>query len=181
MTRLGWRLPRRCRPGFGLTDGMPVTKTERSPAEIIADLSAFPGELARTAFSSNDPDALMQPSSDGGWGVVEILPHLRDWETIYFERARRMVDEDNPHLPAFDDTLWSIERDYRGQDPHLTFEAFRKLRGEFVDFLKQLPNDAWLRAGNHSFYGEITLAWMGNHIIDHDQEHLQQARDALAS
>jgi hypothetical protein len=160
---------------------MPVTKTERSPAELIAELSNFPDELSRSIFSGDDPEALMQPSSDGGWGVVEILPHLRDWEEIYFERARKIVTEDHPHLPAFDDTLWSIERDYREQDPHMTFEAFRKLRGEFTAFLKGLTEEQWQRTGNHSYYGEITLAWMAGHIIDHDQEHLQQAREALSS
>lgn len=160
---------------------MPVTNSERPPAEIIAELSSFPDELARAVFSGNDPESLMQPSSDGGWGVVEIIPHLRDWDAIYFERARKIVNEENPHLPAFDDTLWSIERDYREQDPRLTFEDFRKKRGEFVDFLKSLPESAWDRVGNHSYYGEITLAWMGNHIIEHDQEHLEQAKDALSS
>jgi hypothetical protein len=182
---MAWTNGRRavCDPWIGLTDGMPVTtaNTERPAAEIIATLAGFPDELARSIFSNNEPEDLLQPSSDGGWGVVEIIPHLRDWEAIYFERARRIVNEDHPSLPAFDDTLWSIERDYREQDPQTTFEEFRKTRAEFVDFLKSLPEDAWLRTGKHSYYGDIDLLWMGRHIIEHDQEHLQQARDALAS
>jgi hypothetical protein len=160
---------------------MPVTNTDASAAEIIAELASFPVELSRSIFSNSEPDDLVQPSSDGGWGVVEIIPHLRDWEMIYFERARRIVSEEHPSLPAFDDTLWSIERDYRDQDPRKTFDAFRTLRGQLVDFLTALAEADWLRTGNHSYYGDVDLIWMGQHIIEHDNEHLQQARDALAS
>jgi hypothetical protein len=108
------------------------------------------------------------------------LPHLRDWEEIYLERAQRIVAEDHPHLPGFDDELWSIERDYRGQDPVATMDDFRRLREDHVAFLRGLPPEAWTRPGTHGYYGEITLQWMENHVCDHDQEHLQQARDALA-
>ena len=160
---------------------MPVTNTEPAAAEIIAEIETFPDELARTIFSGSEPDDLLQPSSDGGWGVVEIVPHLRDWELIYFERARRIVSEDHPSLPAYDDTLWSIERNYRDQDPRTTFDEFRKLRGMFVAFLKTIPAEAWHRTGKHSYYGDIDLLWMGRHLIEHDEEHHQQARDALSS
>ncbi|MEA2514887.1 MAG: hypothetical protein QOF33_1511 [Thermomicrobiales bacterium] len=162
------------------TGRVPVTNALRTREEILAALAAFPDELARIIFKDHDPDALTRPASDGGWGVVEILPHLRDWEEIYLERAHRIVEEDHPHLPGYDDELWSIERDYRGQDPDETMEDFRRLRDEHVEFLRALPPEAWARPGTHGYYGEITLQWMENHVCDHDQEHLQQARDALA-
>jgi hypothetical protein len=161
------------------TTGVPVTNPLRSRETILAALATFPDELARVIFGSHDPDALTRPASDGGWGVVEIIPHLRDWEEIYLDRAKRIVEDDHPHLPGFDDELWSIERDYRGQDPTETMEDFRRLRQEHVHFLEALPPDAWARPGTHGYYGEITLHWMEDHVTEHDQEHLQQARDAL--
>ena len=159
---------------------MRVTNPVRSPAAIISALTTFPDELARAIFSDHGRASLMQPASDGGWGVVEIIPHLRDWEEIYLDRARKIIAETRPHLPGFDDTLWAIERDYRGQDPKATFEAFRALRLKTVELLTSLPPEAWLRTGEHGYYGEITLAWMADHMCGHDQEHLQQARDAIA-
>lgn len=157
-----------------------VTGTARTREAILTALAAYPDELARLVFAGGDPEALMRPASDGGWGVVEILPHLRDWEEIFLDRARAIVEQDRPHLPAYDDELWAIERDYRGQDPHATFEHFRELRSRLVDYLRALPPEAWDRVGEHGAFGEITLQWMANHVVDHDQEHLQQARDALA-
>jgi hypothetical protein len=126
-----------------------------------------------------DREALMRPAFDGGWGIVEVLPHLRDWEEIYLDRAYRILNEDTPALPGFDDTLWSIERDYRGQDPYETFAGLSALREELVALLRGATPEQWERIGVHGAYGEITLHWMADHICDHDHEHLQQARDAL--
>ena len=76
--------------------------------------------------------------------------------------------------------LWSIERDYRGQDPYETFASFNELRSGLVELLRAASPEQWERIGIHGYYGEITLHWLANHICDHDAEHLQQARDALS-
>ena len=152
----------------------------RSREHILEKLEGFPDDLERVIFADHvSEEDIFRPGSDGGWGIAEILPHLRDWEAIFFERARRIVGEDHPHLPGFDDSLWPIERDYRGQNPVAVFEEFRSLRADHVAFLYDLPPGAWARTGEHSVYGEITLHWMANHVCDHDQEHLTQARDVL--
>lgn len=157
-----------------------MSSTLRSHDAILDALSTFPDDLSRAVIAGNVPGDLRRPASDGGWGVVEVLPHLRDWEGIYFDRIQAMVEQDNPHLPSYDDELWAIERDYRGQDPIATFEEFRAQRQRLVDYVRSLPADAWQRTGVHGFYGDITLHWMLDHICEHDAEHLAQARDALA-
>jgi len=157
-----------------------VLEAKRARDEIIEELASFPDEFERTILRGKEPEELRKPASDGGWGVVEILPHLRDWESIYLERARRIVDEEHPHLTSYDDTLWSIERDYRGQNPHEVFAELRRLRAELVDFLSALPTEGWTRTGQHGYYGDITLAWLCDHICEHDHEHLEQAKDAIA-
>lgn len=163
------------RPGRGAVVDVPTRTSE----EIVTELGGFTSELGRV-LEHHSPDALMQPARDGGWGVVEILPHLRDWEEIYLERVTAIVGQERPHLPAYDDELWAIERDYRGQDPKRTFEHFRRLRGELIEKLEGLPPDAWHRRAVHDIHGEITLQWLLDRVCDHDREHLDQIRDALA-
>lgn len=153
----------------------------RSPEAIISAMESFPEDLSRAIFGDHDPEALMRPASDGGWGVVEVLPHLADWEEIFLDRVRRTALEEHPYLSGFDDSLWAIERDYRGQEPRASFDRFAEGRRATVDFLRALPAEAWARTSEHGYYGEVTLQWLGNHICDHDQEHLLQARDALAA
>jgi hypothetical protein len=158
-----------------------VDNALRSREHILDQLEGFPGDLERVIFADHvTREDIYRPGSDGGWGITEILPHLRDWEEIYFERARIIAAEDQPHIPGYDDSLWPIERDYRGQDPIAVFEEYRALRAEHVALLRQLPPEAWQRTGNHSVLGEITLHWMENHVCDHDLEHLAQARAVLA-
>lgn len=153
----------------------------RSPDEIISALGAFPDDLSRSLSSVPDPDDLARPATDGGWGVVEILPHLRDWEEIYFDRVGKVIQEDEPYLPSYDDTLWSIERDYRSQDPAEALEAFKRTRMRMIELMRSLPASAWSRKAEHGHFGSITLQWLANYIVDHDQEHWQQIRDALAA
>jgi hypothetical protein len=110
------------------------------------------------------------------WRLVDISGS--EWN--YLERAHRFVEEDDPEIPGYDDALWPIERDYRGQDPREVFDDFADLRQEHVEFLLALPPEAWERTGDHSLYGKISLWWMENHVCDHDSEHLDQAREVLA-
>lgn len=157
----------------------PVGPPKRTRDAILAALVVMPDELGRI-LAGRPTETLKRPGRDGGWGVIEIVAHLRDWEEINLERARHIVAEDGPRLPTYDDELWPIERDYRGQDPWKTLERFRTLRGELVGLLQGLAPEAWERTAEHGAYGEITLHWLADHICDHDKEHLDQVRDTLA-
>jgi hypothetical protein len=168
----------RWRPGTE-ANGVAVTNTLPTRETILAQLGGFPEELRRLVLAESSQEDLIRPASDGGWGVVEILAHLRDWEEIHLERAHLIAEEDQPHLPSYDDALWAIERDYRAQDPCETFDQFADLRQQLVEFLSNLPSETWQRTGEHSAFGIVTLQWLANHISEHDQEHLQQALDAL--
>ncbi len=153
----------------------------KSRETILEQLESFPGDLERVVFADHvTEEDIFRPGNDGGWGITEILPHLRDWEEIYFERARRIVEEDNPHIPGYDDSLWPIERDYGSQNPVEVFQEFRDLRAAHVALLKRLPAEAWQRTGEHSMLGSITLQWMEDKLCDHDAERLAQAREVLA-
>jgi len=157
-----------------------VLVVRRTRDETIEELASFPDEFERHVLRGRSGAQLRQPASDGGWGIVEIVPHLRDWEVIYLDRVERMLAEDHPSLPGFDDTLWSIERDYRGQDPRAAFEELKAARAKLVVRVAATPPEGWSRTGQHGYYGDITLAWLCDHICDHDHEHLEQARDALS-
>ena len=156
-----------------------VGEPRRAPGEIVAALAAFPDELDRT-LHDRSAEALLKPARDGGWGVVEVLPHLRDWEEVLSERIDALLTRERPRLQAYDDDLWVIERDYRGQEPRATLASFRELRQNNVARLRDLPPEAWHCTGEHDTLGEVSLQWLTDDICDHDAEHLEQIRDALA-
>ena len=76
-----------------------VLVARRTRDETIEELAEFPEELERLVLRGRSDEQLLQPASDGGWGVVEILPHLRDWELIYLQRVERILSEEHPDLP----------------------------------------------------------------------------------
>ncbi len=151
----------------------------RSTETVVKALSAMPGDLARLVNGKSD-EQLAQPAQDGGSGMVEILPHLRDWEVILADRVELMLIEDAPTLEDYDDSLWAIEHGYGDQDPRQALEEFRKRRAALVERLDTLDAAAWRRVGIMPKQGRVTLHWLLNLFCDHDAKHLVQARDVLA-
>lgn len=146
---------------------------------LVTSLAAFPEELERT-LADRSPEALTRPGRDGGWGVIENLCHLRDWEAVLLERVRAVIDGEHPALPAYDDELWAIERDYRGDDPRRVLATFRQHRTALVRLLTGLSAEAWARYGRHEVHGDVTVTWLIKHALEHDDEHLAQIREVLA-
>ncbi|ACZ38120.1 DinB family protein [Sphaerobacter thermophilus] len=147
--------------------------------ELLERLLQYPDRVARI-IEPQPVEVLRRAGPDGGWGAVEILAHLRDWDEVNLDRVRRMLEEDNPNLENFDTDFWAIERDYHAQDPRKALAAFREIRGRLVRLLSSLNEADWERRGRHPVWGEITLASFVRRIEDHDQEYLRALKDVLS-
>lgn len=169
--------------------GGAVRRRDRSPApgddagrsidSIRTALAAVPDDLARL-LADRSQEELAQPSQDGGWGIVEILPHFLDWEQVIRNRVDRILGEDAPNLEEHDDSLWAIEHDYSSQDPLTALAAFRDQRLALVELLESIEDAVWSRQGILPKHGEITLHWLLDNVCDHDARHVMQVRDVLA-
>lgn len=155
------------------------TSPPRSPAAIVAALAAVPSEFQRLMVGF-DRDDLAQPAQDGGWGLVEILPHMRDWDLIYRDRLSVALSQDEPALEEYDDSLWAIEHAYSDQDPVATWTEFDRLRGDLVERLETLAPSDWERVVILPKRGKVTLQWLFDNLSHHDAKHIVQARDVLA-
>ena len=155
------------------------TSSTRGAEAIRLGLAAVPVALERL-IDGKSSETLTQPSQDGGWGVVEIIPHLRDWEQITHDRVDRILNEELPQLEDVDDSLWAIEHDYGSQDPHKVFAEFREMRAQLVERLEALEPKAWQRRAHIAGRGEATLQCLLNEVHAHNTERLAEARDALA-
>ncbi|MDQ3541541.1 MAG: DinB family protein [Chloroflexota bacterium] len=151
----------------------------RSIDGIRTALAAVPDELARL-LADRSQEELSQASQDGGWGIVEILPHFLDWERVIRSRVDRILAEDTPELEEHDDSLWAIEHDYSSQNPQTALAAFRNERLALVNLLEALDDAAWNRGGILPKHGGITLHWLLNNVCDHDARHVMQVKDVLA-
>ncbi|MDQ3781020.1 MAG: DinB family protein [Chloroflexota bacterium] len=161
-----------------MTDELVRDCRPQSNGDLVRSLAGFPAEVER-ALDGRPREDLLKPASDGGWGVVENLCHLRDWEEVFLHRLHQVLKEDHPVLPVYDDELWAIERDYRGEDPTKVFEQFRATRKELVSQLEGLDDDGWNRTGQHQSRGDVSVRWLAESVLDHGETHLAQIHDAL--
>ena len=147
--------------------------------DLIDRLRAYPDRLRRIIADASDGE-LAKAAAGGGWGPVEIFCHLRDIEELYVERISRMLTEDEPFIPAVDETLWSIERDYASQNARVALEQFAEQRAQLTRLLAGLDAAGWLRRGHHSELGEQTVLGTARHADAHDAVHEQSLRELLA-
>ncbi len=161
------------------SDVLTVDERLRPVETVLANLRSIPVELGRL-IEGRSLDDLMRPAQDGGWGVVEIIPHFLDWEMIYAERLDLILSENPATMQEYDDSLWAIEHGYRDLDPRETYAEFARLRGRLVERLEALPRGDWHRIVVLPKRGRVTLHWLMSSLYDHDTKHLVQARDVLA-
>lgn len=122
-----------------------------------------------TATTRRDPN-----DGDKGWTVTEVVCHLRDFDRIFFERARRIVTEPEPVLTGYDHERLAVEGRYNEQMLRAALDDLRRSRAGFVAFFQGLDADAWNRAGIHPERGRFTLDDALMQVGLHDALHLEQ-------
>ena len=117
----------------------------------------------------------------GKWSIRQIIAHLADAELVGAHRMRQVIAEKNPTLVAFDQDAWAQNLDYARRKPKQSLETFRRVRAENYELLKDLPESAYERTGNHTENGSMTLRRLLEGFANHAESHarqLQQIRDA---
>jgi DinB family protein len=155
---------------------MPVLNTEKAlrslrktPVILDAFLRDLSSERARTA--TDGPD---------GWSVLFVMCHLNDYETIYTERVRMMLDQERPTFPnpLTNDQLVA-QNDYANQDVHQIFEAYLDKRRVYLTLLENLTDAQWARPGVHPSTGDTTVLEFAINTALHDLNHIEQIVRAL--
>jgi hypothetical protein len=125
--------------------------------------------------------ALAEYRDDGlGWNVTEVLCHLRDFESVFLERAQLTANDDFPDLPFPDPDQLALDHKYGEEQAWPAFEDWQRRRLAHLEFLESLDEEAWERAGNHPTRGRFTLNQQLMLTAWHDVNHLEQITRILA-
>lgn len=138
-------------------------------------LASAPAKLNTLVAPLTEQQLRWRPSA-GEWSMKEVLCHLRDHCRIYHERVRRVVGEDNPTLPNWDEQAAVREGRYQDDLTTAILPAYTEARLAMVDLLGSLPPEALLRPGTHAVDGPLTLEGLLASAINHDRDHLAQLR-----
>jgi hypothetical protein len=153
--------------------------TMLTPGRFIRGMKKAPVLLDALLSGVTQERALAARDGDDGWNVVEIVCHLRDFDAIFFNRARQIVAEERPVLEPFDHEAMARDRAYAAQDLNAAFEAYVAHRAEFVEWLKAREEAGWQRMGVHPENGEYTLLEQALQVPLHDLDHLEQIARVL--
>jgi len=143
--------------------------------QIVDALRALPSQIEELVQGLSE-DALRWRPSPHDWSIKEVCCHLRDSSEIDGERIRRMLSEDDPLLPPYDQEALARERDYQSEGMPLVLTALRAFSGGLAYLLENLGEEEWQRGGRHEERGPISIAQYAQLLADHAREHLEQVR-----
>ena len=141
--------------------------------EILKSLRASPIILGALVAGLDDRQIRRRPAP-GEWAVIEVVAHIADVDERAHTRLRRMLAEDNPFLPAFDQDALAVERGYIGMDLPEQVARYRQARAAHLADLAGLDRRQWQRTGRHEAAGDLTVQLYEAHVASEDVEHLAQ-------
>ncbi len=144
-------------------------------SEVTDYLRRVPDLIDEAIDRLSDDDLRRRPSPDD-WSALEVCCHLRDYAEIEGQRVRRLVEEDEPALEAWDEQELAAERNYQGDDPGRVRTALRAFWGGLAYQLEGLTDAQWERAGTHPERGVITVRSRTERQVAHAKAHLGQIR-----
>ncbi|MEQ1883843.1 MAG: DinB family protein [Bryobacteraceae bacterium] len=149
-------------------------------ADILERFRRGPELVAVATTGAAGSELDFQPG-EGKWSVRQIVCHLADYEMIAGMRFRQMLAEENPSLPYADQDLFATKLDYAKRKVSTALETFRRIRMDNYELLKDLPEEAFNRTGNHSKRGIITLRDMLRIMAEHPEKHVGQIQRTRAA
>jgi len=114
---------------------------------------------------------------DDGWSVLEIVCHLRDYQDIFAERIRRMLEEERPAFRLYDEKArlaMVIDNDYANQDLREVLESYRAKRRWLIERLAAGREEEWRREGSFAADDVVDVEMAVAHTLLHDADHSEQ-------
>lgn len=148
-------------------------------ADLLAELRGF-SYLIAGLLSDSSIQWPVSPNP-GEWSLTEVACHLRDVELeVHLPRLRAVLEQEDAFLAGVDADQWADLRRYREQNGPTAARDFLDARDQTIALLSGLPDEAWQRQGQHTFFGPTTLHELVNLAVQHDRVHAHQI-DQLTS
>jgi hypothetical protein len=141
--------------------------------EILKSLRASPVILGALVVGLDDRQIRWRPAP-GEWAVIEVVAHIADVDERAHARLRRMLAEDDPFLPAFDQDALALERGYIGMALPEQVARYQNSRATHLADLAKLDRHQWQRTGRHEAAGDMTVQLYEAHVASEDVDHLAQ-------
>jgi hypothetical protein len=152
---------------------------ERARIYLLEGLSATSLVVETLLKTATPADYDRRPDPER-FTLREVAAHLADWESEWLHRMRRINEEEQPILQAYDEGQWAIERDYAHADVDEQVALFSERRKQTVAFLRGLSPERWERTGRHVEWGPVSIEHWATLVLGHDGYHTRQIAEWLS-
>jgi hypothetical protein len=104
------------------------------------------------------------------WSPLEYGCHVRDVFRVYASRLDRMLTEDGPHYPNWDQDLTAVDAQYARQEPDAVAEELSVEGVGLASLFESVRDDEWKRTGFRSDGAAFTIDSMSRYFL-HDIVH----------
>ena len=143
--------------------------------DVLGMLERQMGELRRLAAGLDAAREELR-YAPGKWSVREVLGHVRDGEREFAHRAFRFSRADSTPLPGFDENHFVASAAFDRRPVAAIVEELTLLRAANLAMLRELPEEAWGRAGTASG-ASVTVRALAFILAGHMQHHLGVLRE----
>jgi len=109
--------------------------------------------------------------AEGEWSLIEAAGHLLDSQYLIAQRVNLFFESESPALNAR--PLWQLI-DPANLTAAQIAERFRQARSEMLVQLHAASSSLWIRVGQHSEFGPVTLQQQVSYFAKHEQWHMAQ-------
>ena len=141
-------------------------------ADLISGYCAGP-QMLRAAVAGMTAEQLDARPIPGKWSTKQVICHIADFEPVYVDRMKRVIAENEPTLLSGDPDLFAARLAYDQRDVAVELDFIEAARKHMEPILRSLRPEDFLRKGNHSEAGPITLEKLLTNITNHIPHHVK--------
>jgi hypothetical protein len=143
-----------------------------SRLEIIEALRLLPERVSEEVKGASEEELRFRPS-EGAWSLKEVIGHVRDFAEIDHDRLCRMIKQESPFLPGYDQEALVRERNYQEANLQSVVDELASFRRQTVQVLTELVDASWTRTGRHQERGIFSIRQHVDRLVRHEAIHLE--------
>ena len=120
-------------------------------------------------------------SSPDQWTAREVVHHLADSEMTSAIRLRRVLVEDHPDIPNYDEEAFAKRLHYTERPIQAALDALSAARRTTLEILERMTEQDWQRSGTHSESGPYSAQTWLEIYAAHAHDHAAQITQARRS
>lgn len=148
--------------------------------ELIDRYLAGPDELRKAVAGMTAAEMDSRPIP-GKWSTRQVLCHLADTESLYAERMKRVLAENEPTFFAADPDLFAAHLHCDRRDMAEELELIDVTRRQMGRILGALGPTDFARRGIHSADGSLSLQTLLERVTGHLPHHIRTIEEKRAA